>query len=665
MYSKARVQLGIKGRLYLLVGLFAIGCAALASALIWLQAEHAFEARKQSLKQLVATAHGVLAAHKDMVDAGQMPEAEGRKRALKMIGTMWYGKADYFTARDASGTSLLNPADPSKEGKNRDESTDSKGFHYSRRMTEMVQNPGEGYVTYFTINPATKIDSEKTSYIKLYKPWGIAVAAGVFTDDLTADTYTAMLQAALIALLLVGVLGAVAIWQSRAIVLPLTRLQKAMLDLAERGSTTAILDIERSDEIGAMARAVQVFKNNAADLSTAESEKRRIAAQVEDERQQTEEMRRQNEAEQSAVVGALADNLVRIAQGDLTARIETEFSGRYGQVRSDFNAAIEKLERTIHGVVGSAAAINSGSQEISSASDDLSRRTEQQAASLAETAAALDEITVTVRKTAEGARQAREVVGEARGDAERSGEVVRQAVEAMGRIEKSSQEISQIIGVIDEIAFQTNLLALNAGVEAARAGDAGRGFAVVASEVRALAQRSADAAREIKGLINTSNGEVVNGVKLVAETGETLARIVTRVAEINSVVARIAESAQDQASALQEVNVTVNQMDQVTQQNAAMAEEATAASCSLSQETEQLSGLVGQFQITRGGETAVLRKELQKVAPHAFPAAVRGAGQAAARAPGVAGVRPVPAMARKVANGPAATVQNDADWEEF
>ena len=656
MIGKQRFQLGIQGRLYLLVGLFALGCAALASALIWLQAEHAYEARKQSLHQLVATAHGVLSAHKALADEGKMTEAEARKRALDVIGAMWYGKADYFTARDTNGVSLLNPAAPEKVGKNRDESTDSRGYHYSRRMTELVRDPGDGYVTYYTLNPETKIDSEKTSYIKVYKPWGIGIAAGVFTNDLAAETYKAMIQAALITLVLVGLLGAAAIWQSRAIVLPLARLRKAMLDLAERGHTASALDTDRPDEIGAMARAVEVFKNHASALTAAETEQRRIAAVAEEERQRTEALRRQHEAEQAAVVGALANNLVKIAQGDLTARIAEDFTGQYRQIKDDFNTAIGRLEMTIHGVVGTAAAINSGSQEISTASDDLSRRTEQQAASLAETAAALDEITATVRKTADGAKHARAVVTEARSDAEQSGAIVRQAVDAMGKIEKSSHEISQIIGVIDEIAFQTNLLALNAGVEAARAGDAGRGFAVVASEVRALAQRSADAAREIKGLISTSNGEVVSGVKLVAETGDALARIVARVAEINSAVVKIAESAQEQAAALQEVNATVNQMDQVTQQNAAMAEEATAASCSLSQETEQLSGLVGQLQIGQAGGADPLRRELQKVAPHAF--------RPATPAPAAGARKPAAAPVRMVANA-APGSRKDLDWDEF
>ena len=288
--------------------------------------------------------------------------------------------------------------------------------------------------------------------------------------------------------------------------------------------------------------------------------------------------------------------LQRMAANDLEQPIQKTFAPALEKSSRWISTPRRKIsDRRCLQIAESVNLVSSGGQEIATASDDLSRRTEQQAASLEETAAALDEVTSTVKKTTDGARQARTVVSEARGDAEKSGEIVRRAVEAMGRIEKSSAEISQIIGVIDEIAFQTNLLALNAGVEAARAGDAGRGFAVVASEVRALAQRSAEAAKEIKGLITTSNTEVGNGVKLVAETGESLARIVGKVSQINSVVADIAAGAEEQSTALQEVNTAVNQMDQATQQNAAMAEQATAAARSMLQETEKLSEMVGQF----------------------------------------------------------------------
>jgi methyl-accepting chemotaxis protein len=255
---------------------------------------------------------------------------------------------------------------------------------------------------------------------------------------------------------------------------------------------------------------------------------------VERERMENEAERGRMQAEQDGVVASLATALSQLAAGNLTTRIDDTFSGRYAQIRQDFDAAAQGLQDTMQRISAATHSIRSGTGEVSQAADDLSRRTEQQAASLEETAAALDEITATVRKTAEGASHAREVVTVAKGDAEKSGAVVSGAVQAMAEIDRSSKQISNIIGVIDEIAFQTNLLALNAGVEAARAGEAGKGFAVVASEVRALAQRSAEAAKEIKGLIQASSTQVAGGVDLVGQAGKALERIVVQVAEINA-----------------------------------------------------------------------------------------------------------------------------------
>ncbi len=465
------------------------------------------------------------------------------------------------------------------------------------------------------------------------------------------------------------VLGSLIAWLiGRAISRPIKGMTEAMSALATGNLEVSVPGQSQKDEIGQMAKAVLVFRDAAID-------KIRMEREAEEERVHSAELQRRAEEdainrERTMVSTSIGSGMAKLAMKDLSFRLTDDLPEAYSDLQRDFNNALDQIEAAMQGVRSSTDAITSGTHEISTASDDLSRRTESQAASLEETAAALDEITATVRKTAEGAKQAREVVAEAKTDAETSGNVVRQAVDAMGKIEKSSQEIGNIIGVIDEIAFQTNLLALNAGVEAARAGDAGRGFAVVASEVRALAQRSAEAAKEIKALITASNGEVRQGVKLVAQTGESLERIVSRVTQINGVVGDISASAQEQATALQEVNTAVNQMDQVTQQNAAMAEEATAAGQSLAQESEQLASLVNQFQM-RGAGSDAIRNELKKAAPHAFRENGRVQGLAKqAGDPSSPRARAVRQPMKAVANGSggrrAAAVSGDGDdWKEF
>lgn len=298
-------------------------------------------------------------------------------------------------------------------------------------------------------------------------------------------------------------------------------------------------------------------------------------------------------------VQSISDGLDKLASNNLEHRISETLGGGFEGLRVNFNTSLERLRDTIESVVHGAQAIETGVGEIATAADDLSRRTEQQAASLEETAAALDELTATVQSSAEGVRRGAAAANAAKDQAIRSGDVMHDAVRAMSDIEQSSGQISRIIGVIDEIAFQTNLLALNAGVEAARAGDAGKGFAVVASEVRALAQRSADAAKEIKALIVSSSEQVGRGVALVDQTGEALKDIVERVSEIDILISDIARSSQEQASGLAQVNVAINLMDQATQKNAAMVEETTAATISLRSETAQLAEFVGGFRIGR------------------------------------------------------------------
>jgi methyl-accepting chemotaxis protein len=348
--------------------------------------------------------------------------------------------------------------------------------------------------------------------------------------------------------------------------------------------------------------------------------------------------------QQGAMAAILGERLARVASGDLTARVTETLDGKYAVMKTDFNSAIEKLQGALRQVSERTRGVHSGAANIAKAAEDLSSRSEQQASSLAQTVAALERIGGNIKRSTDGAYLAREVVSGADADAKESGAIVSKAVEAMTAITESSSRIGQIVGLIDEIAFQTNLLALNAGVEAARAGETGRGFAVVASEVRALAQRSAQAAKEIKELISTSMAQVENGAMLVTGAGEALDRIAKKVSEINGVVSTIADGAKDQLSGISEINDAVGQMDRITQQNASMAQDATAASRELAVESERLGELMRQFQV--GEQRAILE------APALGPAR---APKPAVSKPNVSRLPPPPPR-RKAAND---------DWSEF
>jgi methyl-accepting chemotaxis protein/methyl-accepting chemotaxis protein-1 (serine sensor receptor) len=443
-----------------------------------------------------------------------------------------------------------------------------------------------------------------------------------------------------------------------------------------RGNTGIVIaDAERNDEIGDMARSLAILRDATIAKQRLEAEAAETRTLSEEERHRRAAETQENERQMRFAVTELGTGLQRLADGDVTFRLMTPFIGSLEALREDFNSSMSTLQQTLQSVGNNALGIQAGSAEIRSSADDLAKRTEQQAASVEETAAALDEITASVRDSTVRAEEAGQLVAKAKSGAQTSSTVVKSAIDAVGQIETSSQEISSIIGVIDEIAFQTNLLALNAGVEAARAGDAGKGFAVVAQEVRELAQRSANAAKEIKALISKSGQQVKTGVELVGQAGKALEVIVHEVDEINLRVSSIVEAAREQSIGLNDINRAVNVMDQGTQQNAAMVEESTAASHTLAAEASALTALLSNFKL---GEVsnAGLRRATGDGGLHRAPAAPArgstlskpGIRPASVTTPAVQS--PARSLGQKLAgafqgHGGAASAPANDGWDEF
>ncbi|TCQ09834.1 methyl-accepting chemotaxis protein [Rhizobium sp. PP-F2F-G36] len=481
------------------------------------------------------------------------------------------------------------------------------------------------------------LDAQKavTAAVKVYSTYSGDALAAARAEALQSSSTTMFVAigAAIAAIALGGFVSLLV--ARRGIVAPVREMTGVMRELSEGRLDVGTMDTARRDEIGEMARALDVFRRNAIAMRDMKAQEAALQASSSDlqssiasvvaaavagdftariDRDYGSPDLNRFAASVNELVGSVDQAIAELrrviealSQADLTQSMNGRFQGAFGELQANVNATMVTLRSTMESVRGAGSTISESSAELSGAANDLSKRTEQQAAALEETAAALDEITATVRTASMRANEAQDMVRETKASAERSGAIVRSAVDAMGRIEDSSSRIGQIIGVIDEIAFQTNLLALNAGVEAARAGEAGRGFAVVAQEVRELAQRSANAAKEIKTLISASASEVEGGVTLVRSTGTALLEIEKLVNQVNGHVESIATASREQATALGEINTSVNHMDQMTQKNAAMVEETTAASETLADQSRQLQQLLARFRLEQGYEAGARR----------------------------------------------------------
>ncbi|WP_027487199.1 methyl-accepting chemotaxis protein [Allorhizobium undicola] len=590
-------NLKISLQLFLLVG--GLMAAFAAATLVQIRSSSAtiYQQRYEMLRTEVETAISVLKLYQAKEASGELTRKDAQKQAFDVIDSMAFDPDGYFFGYDYDINMLFHP-DPKRVGQNYKGKADSKGFAYRDELVKLAR-AGGGQTDFYGPKPGQEgNDFRKTSYAKAFEPWGVVVVTGLYMDDLDTEVNSAILKAVSINLI-VGLIGLAAAYMViRGISRPLKSIHDSLQAVADENVTIAIPHTDMANEVGMMAKATRSLQDKVRErhaMAAREVEQQRA---LDSERQRNEAMQAEEARQQAHAVSTIGVSLEQLAHGDLTVRC-ADLGPKYEGLRQNFNDALSRLEQAMARVNLKGTDIGVSKEEIRRASGELANRTERQAANLEETSAALDELTVAIRQTAEGAREAANRVKTVSVEAQQSDSVVNRAIEAMSGIEKSSDEIAKIIGVIDEIAFQTNLLALNAGVEAARAGESGKGFAVVAQEVRELAQRSAAAAREIRDQIARSSGQVNEGVQLVGQTGEALRRIAHQIAEANDVVGRIAASAQEQDTTLRSISAALNQLDSATQQNAAMAEETTASAEVLANDTGELLTLIQGFRVSR------------------------------------------------------------------
>jgi len=632
------MTLGISTRLYGIVCIFAAGLIALVSVLLYLELDALKSRRQQELKGLVDNAFSLMNAQYDLAKSGKIAEAQAKARALEAIGSLRYQGDNYFWVNDQHPTMVMHPVRPDLNGKDLTSIKDPNGKALFVEFVKAVENSGAGFVEYMWPKPGFDKPVEKISYVALFKPWGWIVGTGVYNDDIAAERNHALLAASGTGGAIMLFVAGIAVLTARGISRRLRKLNGAMLELANGNFDVALPDLDRKDEIGRIAAAVGTFKVKAAEKARREADEagiqqRRAAAERE---AAMTRMAAEFELAVGSIVkaaaagdfskrvsldgktdlilnvgasinglcdnvakalGELAAMLAALAHGDLNRRIVAEYEGEFAALKSSANTTAQRIGETISEIRRATHEVANASAELSTSTTDLSQRTEEQAASLEQTSASMEQMSESVKKNAESAREAAQSVNFTVAAAERGKEVVGKAVDAMARIAGSSNKITEIIGVIDEIARQTNLLALNAAVEAARAGDVGRGFAVVASEVRSLAQRASQAAKDIKDLIVNSGARVQEGVDLVNAAGSSLTEIVQSIKSFSEIVANIASASSEQSTGLEDINRALAKMDEVTQQNSALVEENAATAKTLEHQASAMNERVAFFSV--------------------------------------------------------------------
>ncbi len=592
-------NLKISHQLLLLVLLLIAGFAAATYMQLRTSTQAIYAERYGMLRTQVESGIGIFKRFQALEASGAMGREEAQKRAFEAVSAMTFTPDGYLFAYDYDVNMRVHP-DPKRLGQSFKGKPDSQGFMYRDELVK-IGRAGGGTVDFLGPKPGQEGDTFlKSSYALAFEPWQLVLVTGVYVDDLQAQIRSEVFKALSFGFVILVLGSLLAFVVIRNISGPLGAIRQALNAVADEDVTMQIPHTDMKNEVGLMARATQALQQKVRERHAMQESQQRQQEELDGERQQNLDMQRDEAALQARVVSTIGSALEQLAKGDLTVRCG-DLGTRYAGLRDNFDEALGHLEAAMSKVNDKGIDIGGSKEEIRRASNELSQRTERQAANLEETSAALDELTVAVRQTADGARDAAQRVTAVSTEASRSDAVVEEAIGAMSGIEQSSAEITKIIGVIDEIAFQTNLLALNAGVEAARAGESGKGFAVVAQEVRELAQRSAAAAKEIKEQISRSSGQVANGVRLVGEAGQALKRISDQVKSASDIVGRIAHSAAEQDTTLRSISSSLNMLDQATQHNAAMAEETTASAEALSADTEELLDLIRSFRVSGTG----------------------------------------------------------------